>query len=76
MFKLLLDFAYRTTTKLEILAKRNKNNLVPRVLSYPPYGARERDPGKRWSRVFQNLFDSFSGNSLVYLIVLFRQKFP
>ena len=27
-------------------------NLVPRVLSYPPYRAskRERDPGKRWSR--------------------------
>ena len=27
-------------------------NLVPRVLSYPPHGARERerDPGKRWSR--------------------------
>ena len=22
------------------------------------------------------VFDSFSGNSLVYLIVLFRQKFP
>ena len=33
------------------------SNLVPRVLSYPPYGARERDPGKRWSRVSQNLGD-------------------
>ena len=32
-------------------------NHVPRVLSYPPYGARERDPGKRWSRVSQNLGD-------------------
>ena len=32
-------------------------NLVPRVLSYPPYGARERDPGKRWSPVSQNLGD-------------------
>ena len=32
-------------------------NLIPRVLSYPPYGARERDPGKRWSRVSQNLGD-------------------
>ena len=27
------------------------------VLSYSPYGARERDPGKRWSRVSQNLGD-------------------
>ena len=25
-------------------------NLVPTVLSYPPYGARERDLGKYWSR--------------------------
>ena len=27
-------------------------NLVPRALSYLPYGARERErePGKRWSR--------------------------
>ena len=33
------------------------SNLVPRVLSYPPYGAREKDPGKRWSRVSQNLGD-------------------
>ena len=30
-------------------------NLIPRVLSYPSYGA--RDPGKCWSRVSQNLGD-------------------
>ena len=28
------------------------------VLSYPPYGARERDPVKRWSSVSQNLGDN------------------
>ena len=32
-------------------------NLIPRVLSYLPYGARERDPGKRWSCASQKLGD-------------------
>jgi len=34
-------------------------NLIPRVLSYLLYGVRERerDPGKRWSRVSYNLRD-------------------
>ena len=33
---------------LPFCALASMSNLIPRVLSYPPYGA--RDPGKRWSR--------------------------
>ena len=39
------------------LRRRAGCNLVRRVLSFPSPGARERDPGKGWSLVSQNLGD-------------------
>ena len=48
-------------------------NIVPRVLSYPTPGARERDPGKRWSRVSQEKKKTQEGS--LFLKVLSPQIF-
>ena len=56
------------------LGYKVQHNLVPRVLSYPPYGARERerDAGKRWSHDSRTeLFlreESFVSHSFVWFI--------
>ena len=56
-FLLLSHLLYVIWVKMVNMNRYISNNLVPRVLSYPPPGASERDPGKRWSRVSQNLGD-------------------
>ena len=38
-----------------------KDNLVPRVLSYPSLSEREKDPGWFWSRGLQNKINSEGG---------------
>ena len=59
LIRILLFHSYPQRASVVSSPPIEDSNLVPRVLSYSSPGARERerDPGKRWSSVSQNLGD-------------------